>query len=105
MVTAKNLLAGIKRCLALAGLLTLAYLVIFFCWLTRIKLPNVPAKRLPQTLLAILWNWLTGIKWQIVPAGALLLVVLAATAGSTLGTGSVSVTASPDRLEISSGRN
>ena len=103
MVTAKNLLAGIKRCLALAGLLTLAYLVIFFCWLTRIKLPNVPAKRLPQTLLAILWNWLTGIKWQIVPAGALLLVVLAATAGSTLGTGSVSVTASPDRLKISSG--
>ena len=70
MVTAKNLLAGIKRCLALAGLLTLAYLVIFFCWLARIKLPNVPAQRLAPILLAMLWDWLTGIKWRIIPAGA-----------------------------------
>ena len=103
MVTTKKFLAGIRRCLALAGLLTLAYLVVFFCWLARIKLPNVPAQRLAPTLLAMLWDWLAGIKWRIVPAGALLLAVMAATAGSTLGTGTVSVTANPTRLEISSG--
>ena len=73
MDTARRWLAGIRRCLALAGLLTLAYLVIFFCWLARIKLPNVPAQRLAPTLLAMLWDWLAGIKWRIVPAGALLL--------------------------------
>ena len=103
MVTTKNSLAGIKRCLALAGLLTLAYLVIFFCWLARIKLPNVPAKRLPQTLLAILWTWLTGIKWRIIPAGALLVAIMAASAGSTQGDSHISLSASPSSMEISPG--
>ena len=103
MATIRKWLAGIRRCLALAGLLTLAYLVIFFCLFARIKLPNVPAQRLAPTLLALLWDWLAGIKWRIIPAGALLVAILAATAGSTLGTGTVSVTASTDRMEISQG--
>ena len=103
MVTAKNLLAGIKRCLALAGLLTLAYLVIFFCWLARIKLPNVPAQRLAPILLAMLWDWLTGIKWRIIPAGALLVAIMAASAGSTQGDSHISISASPSSMEISPG--
>ena len=103
MDTARRWLAGIRRCLALAGLLTLAYLVIFFCLLARIKLPNVPAQRLAPTLLAMLWDWLAGIKWRIVPAGALLLVVMAASAGSTQGDSHISLSASPNSFEISPG--
>ena len=103
MDTARRWLAGIRRCLALAGLLTLAYLVVFFCWLARIKLPNVPAQRLAPTLLAMLWDWLAGIKWRIVPAGALLLAVMAASAGSTQGDSHISLSASPSSMEISPG--
>ncbi len=103
MNTTRRWLAGIRRCLALAGLLTLAYLVIFCCWLARIKLPNVPAQRLAPTLLALMWDWLAGIKWRIIPAGALLLAVMAASAGSTMGGSGVSVIVSPSTVEISPG--
>ena len=98
-VTPLNWLADGRRGVALAGLLLLAYLVILFCWLTRVKLPNVPAKRLPQTLLAILWTWLTGIKWRIIPAGALLVAIMAASAGSTLGSGNFTLTVTSSDFE------
>ena len=103
MVTARRWLAGIRRCLALAGLLTLAYLVIFFCRLARIKLPVVPARKLPQTLLSQLRQWLARSKWRIIPAGALLLVLMAATAGSTLGNTGVTLSASTKKIDISQG--
>ena len=81
-VTPLNWLADGRRGVALAGLLLLAYLVILLL-AHKIKLPNVPAKRLPQTLLGHP-TWLTGIKWRIIPAGALLVAIMAASAGSTL---------------------
>ena len=100
MDTARRWLAGIRRCLALAGLLLLAYTVILISWLFGIKLPKVPAHRLPQTLFGILWRWLKGNRLRILPAGVLMLVVMAASAGSTMG-GGVSVIVSPSTLEIS----
>ncbi len=103
MNTTRRWLAGIRRCLALAGLLTLAYLVIFCCRLARIKLPNVPAQRLAPTLLALMWDWLAGIKWRIIPAGALLLAVMAASVGSTQGDSHISLSGSPGNMEISPG--
>ena len=103
MDSTKTWLAGIRRGIALVGLLTLAYLVIFFCWLARIKLPNVPAQRLAPTLLALLWDWLAGIKWRIVPAGALLVAAMAASAGSTMGDSHISLSGSPGSMEISPG--
>ena len=100
--TTKKWLAGGRRGIVLVGLLTLAYLVIFCCWLARIKLPNVPAQTLPRTLLVMLRNWLVGARWRILPAGALLLAVMAASAGSTYG-GGLTITASTNSLEVSPG--
>ncbi len=102
MNSTRRWLASIRRCLALAGLLTLAYLVIFCCWLARIKLPEVPAENLPHILLVMLRNWILGARWRILPAGALLLAVIAATAGSTYG-GGLTITASTSSLEVSPG--
>ena len=80
-----NCLAGTGRGILLAGVLLLAYMVIFFSWLTGIRLPNVPARTLPLTLLVTLRNWLVGTRWRIIPAGVLLLALMVASAGSTLG--------------------
>jgi hypothetical protein len=49
MDTARRWLAGIRRCLALAGLLTLAYLVIFFCLLADTS-PTIARSILPFSL-------------------------------------------------------
>ena len=80
-----ELLSGHRRGILLAGVLLLAYMVIFFSWLTGIRLPNVPARTLPLTLLVTLRNWLVGMRWPIIPAGVLLLALMVASAGSTLG--------------------
>ena len=101
-ITTKKWLAGGRRGIALVGLLTLAYLVIFFCWLARIKLPNAPAAKLPHLLLVMLRHWLVGARWRILPAGALLLAVMAASAGGTYG-GGLTITASTNSLEVSPG--
>ena len=89
MDTARRWLAGIRRCLALAGLLLLAYTVIFLlAGSFGIKLPRgAGSDRLPQTTV---WHrygvWLKPVTgWRILPAGVLMLVVMAASAGSTHG--------------------
>ena len=80
-------LSGIKQCIVLAGLLTLALTVVAWKGLTGRKQLLVPAGLISLALMVLLLVRLARYRLRAALAGSLLLALVAVSAGTTLGDG------------------
>ena len=88
-------LSGIRQCIVLAGLLTLALTVVAWKGLAGRKQLLVPAGLISLALMVLLLVRLARYRLRAALAGSLLLALVAVSAGTTLGDGDPYLKASP----------